>query len=371
MPESDAQPKIWLSAGFEMNFCQRIAALFAVSVVGTAFFPAVHAQSILVISAVADDLADVANFVSKRSIFEGVRVISVSADEPLIIGQRILSAQTLKLESNARIIVEPFGKGVGADGFYIVARRLILPTGGEPALVTWAGQEPPRAPGDGGRAESGADGRGTGQSGFAGQTGRAGSSGANGADAPMLTIVVMEVVGSDLVIDLSGGAGGTGGRGQHGGHGGDGARGNSARNAMVSIFGAKTAVGCAAGPGRGGDGGDGGNGGRGGTGGNGGAGGVTRVVAPSQVADAFFDRTTIKVSGGAPGAGGAGGQGGDPGAGGPEGARTSLCAPAGRNGASGRPGSAGPPGANGRVGQDGSLERVDLSERQLADAFNF
>ncbi len=351
-----------------MSILARSIAFAAMSFVG---FQSAYAQESLSVSSIADDLADVASFVQTRSIFEGDREVRVAGGEELAIAQRVLSTQTLSLAEGARIVVGPFGKDVQEDGIYIVTKNLVLPTGGEPPIITWAGRNAPDIPSEIGRAESGLDGRGTGQPGSTGQGGSPGNRGMDGVDAPILTIVVMQLEGSNLLIDLSGGAGGHGGRGQDGGHGGDGANGNPARNAMVNVFGAKTAVGCAAGPGRGGIGGDGGSGGVGGSGGNGGSGGIVRVVAPADVADSFFESVSIDVLGGNGGPGGAGGRGGSPGSGGLEGTRTSFCGSASRNGISGRAGSEGTSGPDGEVGLAGRLELIELSESQLAAAFNF
>lgn len=355
-----------------MNFAGRLPCLISVALFFTVTPPlVVKAQNQIDINTVADELTKVGAFVARRSVLTGERPIIVQAGETLEIDRQIISADKIVLGSGANLRLKNVSAHIGSGGVYLVAREIVLPKSGDPAVIGWARGEKPAAAGGTGRAGNGANGAGAGQSGKPGGNGKQGQRGQNGADAPFVTIVALSINKGQLKIDLAGGTGGDSGRGQAGGHGGNGAQGTPARTAWISILGAKTAAGCATGPGRGGTGGNGGNGGVGGPGGNGGAGGILRLVSTPQVADWFFDTVSIDIAPGASGNGGPGGEHGNGGVGGREGPLASHCSSAGRQGAHGRngnPGAAGPMGAAGRQGQ---RQRVDLSANQMISVFEF
>ncbi len=328
-------------------------------------------QERLEVDVIVEELAEVAAFVNARSALSDPPEIVVPNDGSLVIGQRILSADVLSLGSGSEIILDT-SQTKGEADFFVVARKLILPTGAKVAKIGWVGDRSQAVPRVLKRAANGADGKAAGQGGSAGRPGQQGKPGAAGAKAPRLTLIVLEIVGEGILIDLSGANGGQGGVGQAGGHGGNGARGNSARTAWVKLpFGGKTIAGCAAGPGRGGRGGNAGPGGQGGIGGHAGSGGIFRFVGQSEVADSFFESGQIVVSPGAPGTGGEGGEAGQPGRGGPEGKLASACGSAGRQGSPGGNASRGQKGPIGQEASEGVVNRIDLDERRLVRAFGF
>ena len=322
------------------------------------------------VSAIVEELAEAAAFVKARTALADAPKIEVPNSGRLVISQRILSADVLNIGAGAELLLDA-EEGNEMLDFFVVARRLIVPTGAEGAKIGWVGGGAPTAPAGMGRAANGKNGTGAGQDGGAGNAGQLGKPGLPGAAAPRLTLVVLEIEGDSLQIDLGGGDGGLGGVGQAGGHGGNGAQGTSARTAWIEGFGIKTAAGCAAGPGRGGRGGDAGAGGQGGDGGDGGTGGIFRFVGPSEVADAFFETGEIDVNPGAPGAGGFGGEAGRPGRGGPEGSLATACGSAGRQGSDGRPASGGGTGRDGQEAKAGTVNRIDLDADRLMQAFGF
>lgn len=328
-------------------------------------------QERLEVDTVVEELAEVAAFVNARSALTQPQKVEVPNNGSLVIRQRILSADVLVLGAGSELKLDTSQTNGDAE-FFVVVRQLKLPGGGNVARIGWVGVGPPAVPSGLKRAANGANGKAAGQDGNPGRSGQQGKPGLAGAKAPRLTLIVLEIVGDGLHIDLSGGDGGQGGVGQAGGHGGNGARGNSARTAWVKFpFGGKTAAGCAAGPGRGGKGGNAGAGGQGGIGGNAGTGGTFRFVGPMEVADAFFERGEIFVDPGKPGVGGEGGEAGRPGQGGPEGQLASHCGSAGRQGNPGGGAPPGQPGPSGQAANDGSVNRIDLEASRLVRAFGF
>ncbi len=350
----------------------RLFALFGLAFsVALSTEKALLAQSNVSVADVADELAGIASFVQARSVFEADREIVIREGETYVQSERVLSTDRLVMNAGAQLLIDPDTKGFGENGVYIVTRELTLPEQGGAATISWAPEAAPPPPKVPDRAASGANGHGAGEPGKPGQNGKDGLAGAHGADAPRVTVVLQQVNGGNLIVDLSGGAGGDGGRGQMGGSGGDGARGTSARTAWVKVFNSKTAVGCAAGPGRGGNGGNGGNGGRGGDGGTGGSGGTLRLISSAEVAKNVFETIKIEVASGPVGRAGIGGLPGTPGRGGPEGKLATSCGSAGRQGANGAPGDTGPVGADGKSGREGTIESVVLSLEQIQKAFGF
>lgn len=333
--------------------------------------PHASSQQVLEVDDIVEELAQAAAFVQARATLADSPTIDVPNGGTLTIAQPIFSAEEIKIGSGGKLLLDPGGEDT--KDFFIVTKKLTLPSSSDLAVIGWMRPSRPAPPPTQERAPSGTDGRGAGQNGLPGKAGQNGEPGIGGAPAPHLTIIVLEMNGNGLQIDLRGGDGGRGGVGQAGGNGGHGARGNSAKTAWVEFLGAKTHAGCAAGPGRGGNGGDAGVGGQGGIGGNGGPGGDFRIVASKELGDKFFDTSMIDVSSGAPGLGGAGGEAGQPGRAGPEGKLASQCDSAGRVGKPGKPapdsnGSNGPPG---KVSADGSVSRVNLSMLRLSKAFGF
>lgn len=320
------------------------------------------------IADVADDLTSAANYISTRAKFAPDRDVQVSENERHIIETEYWSATELHLGPGAVLEIAP--EAVGENGeFFVVVGKLATPeTGARPRLV-WTPPTPSPPPADQGRAESGAAGKAHGQHGSVGQPGRSGLPGLPGRPAPALVLIVLDIEGQGLQIDLIGSAGGPGGFGQAGGHGGAGAQGAPAQNAIRSAFGIKTAVGCAAGPGRGGNGGNGGTGGAGGVGGVGGDGGRIRIIAPEDAHEKLLKKLSTDIAGGAGGLGGRGGEAGNAGAGGPEGSRTSWCGSAGRGGANGSAGSAGAPGGAGAGGASGTIYLAPLKASVIESAF--
>jgi len=322
------------------------------------------------VGAIVEELAEAAAFVKARTALVDAPSFEVPNGGRLVVSQRVFSADLLEIGAGAELLLDVSTASEGRD-FFVVARRLVVPTGAEGAKIGWVDSDGPTAPTAVGRAANGRNGTGAGQDGGAGTAGQIGKSGQSGSGAPHLTLVVLEMEGDSLRIDLGGGDGSPGGVGQAGGHGGNGARGTPARTAWVKFLGGKTAAGCAAGPGRGGRGGNAGAGGPGGVGGKGGKGGVFRLVGPSEVAEAFFESGEIDVSPGAPGAGGAGGEAGRPGQGGSEGKLASHCGSAGRQGSSGSPASTGRPGSGGLEVGEGTVGRIDIDPGRLVRAFGF
>lgn len=328
-------------------------------------------QEQIELDVIVEELAEVAAFVNARSALVEAPEILVPSDGILVIGQRILSADVLVLGSGSELVLDT-NQNKGERDFYVVARKLVLPTSEQVARISWVGDRSQTLPGVFKRAANGENGKAAGQDGSAGQPGQQGMAGAAGEKAPKLTLIVLEIVGEGILIDLSGADGGQGGVGQAGGHGGNGAIGNSARTAWVKLpFGAKTSLGCAAGPGHGGRGGDAGPGGQGGTGGNAGAGGTFRFVGKPEVADRFFEIDRIVVSPGNPGNGGEGGEPGQPGIGGAEGPLASGCGSAGRQGSPGGTALGGQIGPDGGQASRGTVSRIDINEKRLVRAFGF
>ncbi|MCP4070537.1 MAG: hypothetical protein GY742_02195 [Hyphomicrobiales bacterium] len=331
----------------------------------------VASQQRLEVDAIVEELAEVAAFVNARSALTQAPNVEVPNNGRLVIRQRIFSADVLSLGAGSELMLDT-SQVKGEAEFFVVARKLIVPTGANLAKIGWVGDGSPSLPPALGRAANGTNGKGAGQDGNPGLAGRQGKLGFAGVTAPRLTIIVLEIVGDAIQVDLSGGNGGQGGMGQAGGHGGNGARGNSARTAWVKFpFGGKTAAGCAAGPGRGGRGGNAGPGGQGGIGGNAGTGGTFRFVGPAEVAEIFFETGEILVSPGKYGAGGEGGEAGRPGQGGQEGRLSSHCGSAGRQGSPGSNAPGGQVGPNGQEASEGTVSRIDLDAKRLVRAFGF
>ncbi|MBK4996786.1 hypothetical protein IAE39_004960 [Pseudomonas sp. S37] len=241
--------------------------------------------------------------------------------------------------------------------FWVVAKELVVMDAGNPGVITWEKGDIPMAPQAPGEAPSGPDATSNGQLGGQGNAGNKGSVGIAGASAPQITLVVLNVPGSGVTVDLSGGIGGQGGQGMKGGRGGVGAGGDNA---------SQTAVGCRHGAGSGGRGGQGGNGGEGGGGGIGGAGGTFLLVSESEMLPSLTQKFRVKVAAGTGGPGGPGGLRGDGGTGGSGGADARpFCQGSGSNGGVGAPGTAGAPGAPGGVGQEGDFTIGGATKEQL------
>jgi hypothetical protein len=249
----------------------------------------------------------------------------------------ILHVDELKLNAGSKIIL------TGASQKYIIAKKITVTTNilrPNPS-ITWQ-REPAesRIPIPAGKASAGESGaiNGDGQTGASGLTG---NSGFHGRSAPNLILIVSEISGGKIKVDLGGQAGGKGGVGQIGGDGGFGRPGRSGWNGLF-------ACGAESSPGnRGGDGGRGGRGGEGGRGGNAGSIAVLRPADAVWNVPEFFD---VDLSGGQGGLGGAPGKGGAAGQAGNGGAAAGKC---NRPAHAGTPGQPGPEGETGVVGVGG------------------
>lgn len=315
----------------------------------------------------ADEFGQVSSVAKPTLVFDPDRSIKISGE--FVIDNWLLAAKEVIFEPGARLIFSEKAREL-RDEFFIVAEVIRVEGQQRPPVVTWA--KPEVGPqGDRGQAQSGPHGTSAGDNGGNGTTGALGHPGTDGVAGPSLTIFATGLQGSGLVIDLGGSDGGQGGNGQKGGQGGNGAQGAPAQNAMRSAFGMRTAVGCAAGPGRGGNGGTGGRGGQGGPGGIGGRGGNLTIISIPDALPTLTQLIRVDLSSGQGGEGGPRGDGGERGIGGPEGPRTSWCGPANRPGANGQPGGEGPKGERGRASQAGDFYVGSLSREKFSELFGF
>jgi hypothetical protein len=261
----------------------------------------------------------------------------------------VLAAKKIVFHPGSRLVLT-------AEDASIVARTIqVLP--GEPRpTITW--KRPDEAlplPPPMGKAQPGALGAVEGADGAPGANGLAGNSGFRGRSAPSLYLVVEQVLGGSILVELRGQDGGPGGQGQTGG---DGGYGRSGRNAVSSLFD------CRSGGGNGGTGGRGGQGGPGGEGGKGGSGGILVLLAVPERLPALRDNFVVDGSPGNGGPGGPGGVGGAPGLPGSGGSGSGFCG-GGAPGATGPPGTTGTDGPAGAPGAAGSFVAAEVTSEQF------
>jgi hypothetical protein len=279
----------------------------------------------------------------------------IEISDEYILDLDILHVDELVLNAGSKIIL------TGASQKYIIAKKVTVITGmlkPNPS-ITWQ-REPAesRIPIPAGKASAGESGalNGDGQTGASGVTG---NSGFSGRSAPNLILIISDISGGKIKVDLPGQAGGKGGDGQIGGDGGFGRPGRSGWNGLFAC-GAESSPG-----GRGGDGGRGGRGGEGGRGGNGGSIAVLRPADATWSVSEFFD---ADLSGGLGGLGGVPGKGGAFGQAGNGGAAVGKCNRQALTGTPGQLGREGETGVAGATGIDGEFRAGVLTQENSSAA---
>ena len=242
------------------------------------------------------------------------------------------------------------------DGIIYVIAKSIKIDG--KAVLKWSRHEENiQFPPGRGKSLAGPPGRVDGEDGKDGAPGQPGSPGYTGRSAPSIIIIVGDISGGVLIVDLRGEDGGKGGAGGIGGDGGPGAIGSPASQSVFD---------CKAGGGTGGKGGSGGRGGDGGSGGKGGNGGDFFLLSVDELAKNHLQVFGTRGSGGI---GGDPGDGGEPGQGGRGGQEAKPFCGGGATGPNGSHGDTGVPGPKGAYGLDSRYNGAVIPQDMLQKIF--